>query len=207
MDLITVSGLTRTTPVTGTESSPTFLTKTSAPSAPSARSFVFREWFLTSLGRTAFFLTGAGPTLFLGSAETAYVVPPGQGADVVRGVLRLQNRQGVTGASAARQQQDVVHLRAGLESAFQKIATSAEHQRVEEKLREEKARLTSILDALIDGVVQDANERLAQVERIKQFRLIGKELDHEDGELTATQKVKRRAMEDRCAAEIEAMYS
>jgi long-chain acyl-CoA synthetase len=59
---------------------------------------------------------------------------------------------------------------------------------------------------LIDGVVQEANGRLAKVETIKRFTLIGKELDHEDGELTATQKVKRRAMETRFAAEIEAMY-
>ena len=50
--------------------------------------------------------------------------------------------------------------------------------------------------ALIDGVVREANEQLAQVEKIKRFTLIGKELDHEDGELTATQKVKRRAMAD-----------
>ncbi len=60
--------------------------------------------------------------------------------------------------------------------------------------------------ALIDEVVREANGRLAQVEQIKKFTLIGKELDHEDGELTATQKVKRRAMEQRFAAEIEAMY-
>jgi long-chain acyl-CoA synthetase len=59
---------------------------------------------------------------------------------------------------------------------------------------------------LIDGVVQEANRTLAQVETIKRFTLIGKELDHEDGELTATQKVKRRAMADRFATEIEAMY-
>lgn len=61
--------------------------------------------------------------------------------------------------------------------------------------------------ALIDTVVREANGRLAQVEGIKRFTLIGKELDHEDGELTATQKVKRRAMAERFAAEIEAMYS
>jgi long-chain acyl-CoA synthetase len=60
---------------------------------------------------------------------------------------------------------------------------------------------------LIDGVVREANEQLAQVEQIKRCTLIAKELDHEDGELTATQKVKRRAMEDRFADEIEAMYS
>jgi long-chain acyl-CoA synthetase len=60
---------------------------------------------------------------------------------------------------------------------------------------------------LIDDVVQEANEELAQVERIKRFTLMGKELDHEDGELTATQKVKRRALEQRFEAEIEAMYA
>jgi long-chain acyl-CoA synthetase len=60
---------------------------------------------------------------------------------------------------------------------------------------------------LIDGVVAETNAELAQVERIKRFTLIGKELDHEDGELTATQKVKRRAMAQRFEQEIEAMYS
>ena len=38
-----------------------------------------------------------------------------------------------------------------------------------------------------------STRELAQVERIKKFALLEKELDHEDGELTATQKVKRRA--------------
>ena len=32
------------------------------------------------------------------------------------------------------------------------------------------------------------------METIKRFALLEKELDHEDGELTATQKVKRRAL-------------
>jgi long-chain acyl-CoA synthetase len=61
--------------------------------------------------------------------------------------------------------------------------------------------------SLISEVVTAANAKLAQVEQVKKFTLIGKELDHEDGELTATQKVKRRAMADRFAPEIEAMYS
>ncbi len=59
---------------------------------------------------------------------------------------------------------------------------------------------------LIDGVVAETNAELAQVERIKRFTLIAKELDHTDGELTATQKVKRRAMAQRFEQEIEAMY-
>ena len=48
---------------------------------------------------------------------------------------------------------------------------------------------------LIQREVGKANEKLARVEEVKQFRLIGKELDHEDGELTATQKVKREKIE------------
>ncbi|RSM65332.1 long-chain fatty acid--CoA ligase [Kibdelosporangium aridum] len=60
--------------------------------------------------------------------------------------------------------------------------------------------------ALIRNVVSAANKELSQVEQVKRFVLIGKELDHEDGELTATQKVKRKAIERRFQAEIEAMY-
>ncbi|GHF09570.1 long-chain-fatty-acid--CoA ligase [Amycolatopsis deserti] len=60
--------------------------------------------------------------------------------------------------------------------------------------------------ALIQQVVDETNREFSQVEQIKRFSLIGKELDHEDGELTATQKVKRRAIEQRFADEIEAMY-
>jgi len=60
---------------------------------------------------------------------------------------------------------------------------------------------------LIDGVVREVNGELAQVETIKRFELIGKELDHEDGELTATQKVKRRAIEEQFRSEIEELYA
>ena len=41
---------------------------------------------------------------------------------------------------------------------------------------------------------QTSTADLAQVETIKRFALLPKELDHEDGELTATQKVKRAAI-------------
>ncbi|MCE7004969.1 AMP-binding protein [Kibdelosporangium philippinense] len=60
--------------------------------------------------------------------------------------------------------------------------------------------------ALIRNVVSAANKELSQVEQVKRFVLITKELDHEDGELTATQKVKRTAIERAFHAEIEAMY-
>ena len=59
---------------------------------------------------------------------------------------------------------------------------------------------------LIDEVVKHANRDLARVEQIKAFRLLARELDHEGGELTATQKVKRRAIATEFSDLIEEMY-
>lgn len=47
---------------------------------------------------------------------------------------------------------------------------------------------------LIQKIVLDINTRYARVEQIRKFRMLPKELDHEEGDLTATQKVKRSAM-------------
>jgi len=60
--------------------------------------------------------------------------------------------------------------------------------------------------ALIQGVVDQTNSGLSRVEQVKRFRLLAKELDHDQGELTATQKVKRKALEDKFTDLIEAMY-
>ena len=60
---------------------------------------------------------------------------------------------------------------------------------------------------LIGSVVDSVNERYASVEQIKTFRMIPKELDHEDGELTATQKVKRAAIAELFGDLVEDMYS
>ncbi|GAA3447966.1 AMP-dependent synthetase/ligase [Planomonospora venezuelensis] len=59
---------------------------------------------------------------------------------------------------------------------------------------------------LVQRVVDDVNERFARVEQVKRFALLPKELDHEDGELTATQKVKRSAVERLFADLVEGMY-
>ena len=59
---------------------------------------------------------------------------------------------------------------------------------------------------LIQGVVNEANEKTSHVESIQKFRLIPKELDHEDGELTATQKLKRTSMTSMFGGLIEDMY-
>ena len=60
--------------------------------------------------------------------------------------------------------------------------------------------------ALIGGWVNEVNAELAQVETIKRYALLPKELDQEDGEVTATQKVKRKAIENEFAALIDGMY-
>jgi long-chain acyl-CoA synthetase len=59
---------------------------------------------------------------------------------------------------------------------------------------------------LVGEVVDRVNETLARAETIKRFALLEKELDPEDGELTPTLKVKRRAMEELFADRIEALY-
>jgi long-chain acyl-CoA synthetase len=59
---------------------------------------------------------------------------------------------------------------------------------------------------LMQGIVDRTNEKFARVEQIKKFRMIPKELDHEDGELTATQKIKRTAMEEMFGDLITGMY-
>ena len=59
---------------------------------------------------------------------------------------------------------------------------------------------------LIQKDVLATNEKFARVEHIRKFRLIPKELDHEDGELTATQKVKRSSMIDMFGDLVEDMY-
>jgi long-chain acyl-CoA synthetase len=60
---------------------------------------------------------------------------------------------------------------------------------------------------LIRKQVDQANADFARVEQIKQFKLIPKELDHEEGELTATQKIKRKVLADQFADLIEGMYA
>ena len=59
---------------------------------------------------------------------------------------------------------------------------------------------------LVQKVVDQTNEKFARVENIRKYALIPKQLDHEDGELTATQKLKRSAMADAFGDLVESMY-
>ncbi len=59
---------------------------------------------------------------------------------------------------------------------------------------------------LIQGVVNHVNSQFARVENIRKFVLLEKELDHDDGELTATQKVRRAVIDTKFARELEQIY-
>jgi long-chain acyl-CoA synthetase len=59
---------------------------------------------------------------------------------------------------------------------------------------------------LVQSLVDEVNQRFASAEQIKKFRMLPKELDHEDGELTGTQKVKRTAIAQRFSALIDDLY-
>jgi len=59
---------------------------------------------------------------------------------------------------------------------------------------------------LVSTIINEANKDFAQVETIKYFKLLPIELDHEDGQLTATQKVKRSTLTEQFTELIESMY-
>ena len=60
--------------------------------------------------------------------------------------------------------------------------------------------------ALIDTEVSRGNAQLAQVSHIRRFHLLTKELDHDDGEVTATMKVRRSSIYKTYADVIDSMY-
>lgn len=59
---------------------------------------------------------------------------------------------------------------------------------------------------LIEKEVEKQNQNLARVEQVKKVWLMRKELDHDDGEVTATMKVRRAKIYEIYAEQIEALY-
>ena len=60
--------------------------------------------------------------------------------------------------------------------------------------------------ALYDSRLIELSRELASFERVKRFTLMPNEFTQESGELTPTMKLKRRVVEQKFAAEIDAMY-
>ncbi|MGL6113106.1 MAG: AMP-dependent synthetase/ligase [Rubrivivax sp.] len=75
--------------------------------------------------------------------------------------------------------------------AYTHFRSLAEHERVRE---------------LVQAEVDRVNARFPQVQQVRKFHLLTKELDHDDGEVTATMKIKRSSIAQKHADAIEAMY-
>lgn len=59
---------------------------------------------------------------------------------------------------------------------------------------------------LVQKQVDQVNTRFARVENVRKFVILRKQLDHDDGEVTATMKVRRAAIEKKFADEIQMIY-
>ncbi len=59
---------------------------------------------------------------------------------------------------------------------------------------------------LITGEINNVNKEFSRVENVRKFELLDKELDHDDGEVTATMKVRRAVIEQKFKHLIDAMY-
>lgn len=63
------------------------------------------------------------------------------------------------------------------------------------------------VQALYEGIVADVNQNLARFEKLKRVLLVADEFSAEDGTLTPTMKLRRRAVEGRYRNLIEEMYT
>ena len=59
---------------------------------------------------------------------------------------------------------------------------------------------------MVGREVERANQGLAPVEQVRKFRLLEKELDHDDNEVTATMKVRRKTIYEKFAPLIREIY-
>ncbi|MBI4467091.1 MAG: long-chain fatty acid--CoA ligase [Acidobacteria bacterium] len=62
------------------------------------------------------------------------------------------------------------------------------------------------IQALLQGEVDAVNHHLAQFERVKRFAVLDREFSFADGQLTYTQKVRRRRIEEEYHSRIEQLY-
>jgi long-chain acyl-CoA synthetase len=61
--------------------------------------------------------------------------------------------------------------------------------------------------ACYEGIVAELNENLAKFEKLKKFELLAEEFSPANGTMTASMKIRRRAVEEHCRGLIDAMYA
>jgi len=63
------------------------------------------------------------------------------------------------------------------------------------------------VQALYQGIVDQVNQNLARFEKLKRVLLVPDEFTAQNGTLTASMKIRRRAVEERYGEQIEKMYA
>ncbi len=92
-----------------------------------------------------------------------------------------------------------------LQLDFENVGKWATDQRLAYTTFKSLALLPEVAE-LINAEVDRANETLARVKQVRAFRLLDKELDHDDDEVTATMKVRRKTIYRKYAALIAELY-
>ena len=88
---------------------------------------------------------------------------------------------------------------------YDTVAKWAQEQRLAFTTYRSLSQLPEVRE-LVEAEVRRVNKLFARVENIRKFVILEKELDHDDGELTATQKVRRNIIGKKFAREIELIY-
>jgi long-chain acyl-CoA synthetase len=97
------------------------------------------------------------------------------------------------------------YLTALLQIDYENVSNFAQNNKIAYTTFRSLAQHPDIYE-LLQRELEKVNETLAQVETIKKFILIEKELDQDDNELTATQKVRRKQVSELFKSEIETLY-
>jgi long-chain acyl-CoA synthetase len=87
----------------------------------------------------------------------------------------------------------------------EEIVPWAEQQNIEDTSSAALAQDEKVRE-LIQGILDEVNEKYAQVERIKKFTILDHDLSQETGELTPTLKVKRNVVYEQYAGLFDALY-
>jgi len=97
------------------------------------------------------------------------------------------------------------YLTALIQIEYDNVGNWAQNNKIPYTNYKSLAQNSSVYE-LIKYEMEKVNETLAQAETIKKFKIFEKELDQDDEELTATQKVKRKVIADRFKKEIDELY-